>query len=298
MRFKRIYIEISNICNLNCSFCSKGTRPKRRMNEKEFRHVIKEVKPYTKYVYFHIKGEPLMHPLLGTFLDICAEHDLLVNLTTNGTLLSETASLLLSKPALRQVNISLHSFTAHDGIDTNAYLDTILRFSKEASLEHQKFIVLRLWNLDENRKSDETSFDIMTKIQSFFHFESNLIKLMDSQRNVMLEKGIFISWEEKFTWPSLSHPLVAKEGICHGVRNMLGILADGTIVPCCLDADGQAPLGNIFADSMESIVEGEPFYTISENFTNQRIVLPLCQRCTYRTRFNRLQSAPPSKSNK
>lgn len=103
----------------------------------------------------------------------------------------------------------------------------------------------------------------------------------------MLEKGIFISWEEEFTWPSLSHPFVADEGICHGARNMLGILADGTVVPCCLDAEGEAPLGNIFTQSMKSIVESKQFQTVADSFTNQRIVLPLCQRCTYRIRFNR-----------
>lgn len=286
MRFKRIYIEISNICNLNCSFCSKSTRPKRRMGEKEFQQIIEEIKPFTKYVYFHIKGEPLMHPLLGTFLDICAEHGLSVNLTTNGTLLAKTADLLLSKPALRQVNISLHSFSAHDNINMEEYLDTILEFSKRASLEHHKFVVLRLWNLDKNRESDQTSFDIMTKIQRFFHFEKNLSALMSSKRSVMLEKGVFISWEEEFTWPSLSHPFVTDEGICHGARNMLGILADGTVVPCCLDAEGEAPLGNIFTDSMRSIVEGKHFQEVAANFTNQRIILPLCQRCTYRIRFN------------
>lgn len=287
MRFKRVYIEISNICNLNCSFCSKGTRPKRRMDEKEFRHIVEEVIPYTKHVYFHIKGEPLMHPLLGTFLDICEGQGLSVNLTTNGTLLPETAHLLLSKPALRQVNISLHSFSAHDGIDTERYLNAILTFSKQASLLHGKFIVLRLWNLDENRESNQTSLDIMEMIRIFFQFKGDLPALMSSRRSVMLEKGIFISWEEEFTWPSLSHPFVSDEGICHGARNMLGILADGTVVPCCLDAEGEAPLGNIFTQSMKSIVESQRLREAADSFTNQRIVLPLCQRCTYRVRFNR-----------
>lgn len=295
MRFKRVYIEISNICNLDCSFCSKGTRSKRRMNEQEFRHIIQELVPYAKYVYFHIKGEPLMHPLLGVFLDICEEYGMQVNLTTNGTLLAETASLLLSKFALRQVNISLHSFSAHDGIDTEKYLYTILQFAKEASLSQGKFVVLRLWNLDENRESDETSYDIMETIRSFFHFEGDLAKLMSTSRSIMLEKGIFISWEEEFIWPSLSHPVVSEEGICHGARNMLGILADGTVVPCCLDANGEAPLGNIFTDSMQSIVESPLLRSAAGNFTNQRIVLPLCKRCTYRIRFNQPDSrlVPP-----
>lgn len=290
MRFKRIYVEIGNICNLNCSFCSKGTRPKRQMTAEEFKHIAKEIKPYTDYLYFHIKGEPLMHPELGTFFDICSEYGFSVNLTTNGTLLKETAELILSKPSLRQINISLHSFPAHKSIDRKEYLNTVLSFAKKASLENKKYVVLRLWNLDKNRKSDKASFDIMEKIKTFFSFKENLKELMTSQKSVMLEKGIFISWEEEFVWPSLKKPFVSDEGICYGTRNMLGILADGTVVPCCLDANGEAPLGNIFKTSMKSIVEGETLADISENFTNRRVTLPLCKHCSYRTRFDKLKN--------
>ena len=290
MRFKRVYVEIGNICNLNCSFCSKITRPKKQMNKEEFLHIVKEIKPFTDYVYFHIKGEPLIHPLLTDFLDICDEYKLNVNLTTNGTLLKECENLILSKTSLRQINISLHSFTAHQGIDREDYLNTVLNFANKASLENKKYVVLRLWNFDNNRNSNKDSFDIMEKIKEYFSFKGDLKSLMSSQKSVMLEKGIFISWEEEFVWPSLANPFVSDTGICYGMRTMIGILADGTVVPCCLDSNGEAPLGNIFETPFKNIIESEDFLNIADNLTNRNILLPLCKHCSYRTRFDKIKT--------
>lgn len=283
MRFKRVYVEIGNICNLNCSFCSELKREKRQLSVTEFSHIAKELRPYTDYLYFHIKGEPLLHPHLSELFDIAAELGFMVNITTNGTLLDKTGDMILSKPSLRQINISLHSFPAHK---MDGYLDTILEFSKKASLEHKKYVVLRFWNLDSKRSTDLASFDMLKKISDYFSFEGNLSDAM-KQRSVMLEKGIFISFEEEFEWPSLDSRFVSDEGICYGTRNMLGILADGTVVPCCLDANGEAPLGNIFESPMSEIIKKVD--KVSFNLTNRHIDLDLCKHCSYRTRFDKIK---------
>lgn len=283
MRFKRVYVEIGNICNLNCSFCSELKREKRQMTVNEFSHIAKAIKPYTDYLYFHIKGEPLLHPHLPEFFDIASEHGFMVNITTNGTLLDKTGDMILSKPALRQINISLHSFPAHQ---MEGYLKTVLDFSKKASLEHKKYVVLRFWNLDNNRTTDNASLDMLGKIKEYFNFEGDLPEALKS-RSVMLEKGIFISFEEEFQWPSLENEFVSDKGICYGTRNMLGILADGTVVPCCLDSNGEAPLGNIFLSPMAEILKKVD--KISFNLTNRHIDLELCKHCSYRTRFDKIK---------
>ena len=301
MRFKRVYIEISNICNLNCPFCIPSTRSRRSMDEVQFRHVIRQVAPYTQYVYFHIKGEPLMHPLLALFLDICEENGLQVNLTTNGTLLYRMEDMLLSKSALRQMNFSLHSFPFHqakegepefyndlDLTGTENYVRTIARFAKRAARERKKFSVLRLWNLDGRREADADSRAVMALLEEEFPRVSDLTEKMKDHRSLMLEPGVFLSWEEEFTWPSIKNPYVSDEGICQGTRGMLGILADGTVVPCCLDANGEAPLGNLFREPLSDIIESEYFNRIARNFDQRHVTLPLCRHCTYRARFDKL----------
>lgn len=305
MRFKRIYIEISNICNLNCPFCVKSSRPPRSMNEEEFRHVVREVKPFTDYVYFHVKGEPLMHPLLGKFFDICEENDLQVNLTTNGSLLARKQDLLMQKNALRQINISLHSFPFRNGSNGEApefyneldlaglesYVQTAISFARRFARERKRFAVLRLWALGKGKKPDEAAVRIMEMIEEAYPEAAPLEEKMLHRPSMCLEKGVFLSWEEEFTWPTLKSPYVSDTGICYGTRSMVAVLCDGTVVPCCLDANGEAPLGNIFEESFDSIVGGDYFRRISKNFDNRHVTLPLCRHCTYRLRFDKLAGA-------
>lgn len=96
--FKKAYLEITNVCNLNCSFCPKTKRSPRFITTEKFLHLIDEVTPFTDYVYFHLMGEPLLHPNLKEFFTICGERGLKVSLTTNGTLLKEKQDILLSSP--------------------------------------------------------------------------------------------------------------------------------------------------------------------------------------------------------
>ena len=109
-KFKKFYIEITNVCNLSCSFCPQTKRSPEIMKFDVFNKILDEVKPYTDYLYFHVKGEPLLHPEIDKFLDISYEKGFMVNITTNGTLISKAKDKILMKPALRQVNFSLHSF--------------------------------------------------------------------------------------------------------------------------------------------------------------------------------------------
>ena len=87
MRFSRCYLEITNRCNLSCSFCPKTKRPARTLSPAEFRLLAEKIRPYTDYLYLHVLGEPLMHPELETLLGICGELNFRVVITTNGTLL-------------------------------------------------------------------------------------------------------------------------------------------------------------------------------------------------------------------
>ena len=94
-RRMRVYIEIGNVCNLSCSFCPRITREKRQMNEGEFRRVMTECAPVASEIYFHLMGEPLLHPMLDTFLSIAEEFGIPVCITCNGTLLSKKGYILL-----------------------------------------------------------------------------------------------------------------------------------------------------------------------------------------------------------
>ncbi len=285
LKFKRVYIEISNICNLNCSFCSPLKREKAVMTIEQFTHIVKEVKPHTGFVYFHVKGEPLMHPQLEQFLDICYENNLRVNLTTNGTLIKKQQHLLLSNKAVRQVNISLHSFNEQDDFNDGDYIKNAIEFAKLAN-EKGIYVVLRLWNLDQNNNTDENSLKIMKLIEKEFHWKTPLIESMGGRQSVKIDKKVFKGWEQEFEWPTLEHEFVSDTGYCYGMRHQIAILVDGSVVPCCLDANGQATLGNIYKEKFSDIIQTKHAKAIRHGFENRIAVDELCKRCTFRIKFD------------
>lgn len=276
MRFRKIYIEISNLCNLKCSFCPGTRRPPRRMNEQEFSELLPKLRPYTDYIYFHLMGEPLCHPELGTFLEIAHRWGFRVILTTNGTLLPKVQDLLLSAPALHKINISLHAFEANDlPVPFDRYLEDCFRFGCASA--GQKLVVYRLWN---QGGKDRLNQSILEKMQEFF--PENWVT---ERQGTRIAHRTYLEYGDKFDWPDLSAGAENAPTFCYGLRDQLGILCDGTVVPCCLDHEGDLALGNIHTQELETILHSPRAQAIYRGFTDGQAVEPLCRRCGYARRF-------------
>lgn len=260
------------------------------MTFEQFTHIAKEIKPFTDFIYFHVKGEPLMHPLLEQFLDIALAMGLRVNLTTNGTLLAQRKALLLSHKAVRQVNLSIHSLNEHSQAE---YLEQCVEFAKLAN-EQGIYVVLRLWNLDKHGNVDDNSKKAIEYIESQFKdgtdypFPTPIIEKMGGRQSVKIARHSFVGWEQEFEWPSLASPFVSERGYCYGMRHQIAILVDGTVVPCCLDANGEEPLGNIYQTSFDIIINTKKAKMIRHGFEDERAVAKLCQHCSFRTKFNKV----------
>lgn len=282
MPFKRIYVEITNTCNLSCSFCIQNQRKPRSMNVDEFAHVIREIKAYTNHVYLHVLGEPLSHPDLASFLHICDEAGLQVNLTTNGTLLKKCRDVLMNS-SLRQINVSLHSFPEHE---QPQYLEHVFSVCEELA-QRGIHISYRLWSVQNGRLSEESAQLLQQLVQRY-----QITQPQEFERRMRLDAGdhLHLNLESVFTWPSLKHPYVSDTGRCLGMKQMCAILSDGTVVPCCLDSRGEAPLGNIYTQSFSSILHGERAVRMKEGFAQHKIVEELCQHCSYRLRFTENKS--------
>lgn len=281
-RFKKVYIEITNVCNLSCNFCPKTSRKSKFMEEKNFEHIIKSVKPYTDYVYLHLMGEPLLNPELKKFLDICYENELKVNITTNGTLINKSKDILIESKALRQINISLHSFEANNNVDFEDYIKSIVNFVKEATETTGIICSLRLWNLDTKYvASNNMNVDIFRFLEEKFNLECNLKNELAEKNTFKLKDNVYLSMGEKFKWPSLKISEIGERAFCLGLRNQIGVLVDGTVVPCCLDSEGSIPLGNIFETDLEEIINSKRAKDIYEGFSRRTAVEDLCKRCGF-----------------
>lgn len=275
-RFRKIYVEISNICNLSCAFCPGTRREKHRMTETEFALILQKLKPWTDYLYFHLMGEPLCHPHLEQFLSLAHQAGFKVILTTNGTLLERHRQMLLASPALHKINISLHAFEANDlSVPFETYLQRCIDFGKAA--EGQKLVVYRLWN---SGGADRMNGAITEALEKAFPPPWNA-----SRRGTSIGDRVFLEHGDKFDWPDLSAPEGTGRVFCYGLRDQLGVLCDGTVVPCCLDHEGDLTLGNLLLEDMEQILATSRAQGIYNGFTNREAAEPLCRRCGYARRF-------------
>ena len=285
-KFKKVYVEITNVCNMSCRFCPKTGRPAGFMKVELFEKILSEVQGHARFIYLHVLGEPLLHPQIGTFLDLCEQYGLRVNITTNGTLTQKVKDVLLAKPALRQINFSLHSFEANAGIHSvDSYLDGVFSFIHEAKEKTNLQICLRLWNLKEGSDNENNRY-ILDRIEKEFSLPYNIEEALTPCNGLKVSDNIFLNQSMTFKWPDPDDTDQDSRGFCYGLRDQLAILVDGTVVPCCLDGEGRIALGNINFSSLEEIVEGKRAKDMYEGFSRRNVIEPLCRKCSYRLRFN------------
>ena len=273
----RVYVEITNICNLRCSFCPGTRREKRMMSAAEFEYISDCLRGHTKFVYMHVMGEPLLNPALCEMLRAVQRRCLRAVVTTNGTLLRERGAEMLGCQALHRVNISLQSFEGSGACGGPAdYLSSCAEFAQRAS--HGGVLCsLRLWN---GGGADSQNGEILKLLHA--HFPGQWRRC---DKNVMLAPGVFLEEADEFEWPDTDAPDGGNHVFCHGVRRQLGILCDGTVTPCCLDHEGDVALGNIFTDGLEDILASPRAAAMRRGFEQRRASEELCRRCGYARRF-------------
>lgn len=273
---KKAFLEITNACNLTCSFCHGTKRPVEFMNTEQFRYAVMQIRPFADYLYFHLMGEPLLHPQLAEFLAIAGELGFRVILTTNGTLLPKCTPILLAAPALHKVSISLHAYEANEmGISLETYLDGCFRFCRDAAAQGI-IAVMRLWNVGGQNTANER---ILAAMHAFFDTDGS--PWQEIYSGYKIQERVFLEWGEKFDWPDTEVAPVSTSHSCYGLRDQFGVLVDGTVVPCCLDAEGALALGNLFVTPLEEILSSPRANALKQSFVTKQITEPLCQRCGY-----------------
>lgn len=263
-RFKKVYIEIGNGCNLNCDFCIGNKRKVHFMSFDEFKIILDKIKPYTDYLYFHVLGEPLLHPNINEFIDYAVSNGFYVNLTTNGYLIDKIVS-----SGIRQINFSLHSFDDRYGVSLLDYLDNIFKYIDSLSAT---YVSLRLW------LNSKYSDDILAYIIGRYKLDNIPFDSFDKFR---ICNNVFLSQFHEFVWPDLDNSYYSKDGKCYGLIDHVGILSDGTIVPCCLDSLGVINLGNIFIDDLSAVLSSKRVLDMILGFKNNRKCEELCCHCGF-----------------
>ena len=277
-RFRKVYVEISNRCNLTCSFCPGTKRQSRGMTEEEFAFLLPRLQEWTDYLYFHVMGEPLCHPKLERFLEMAGEAGFKVILTTNGTLLPRQQEMLLRSTALHKVNISLHAFEANDlSMPFEDYLRGCFDFGKAA--EGNKLVTYRLWNAGGLDEKNREILDAM-----HLAFPDPWVQV---RRGTRIADRVYLEHGDKFDWPDLNAPDGGEKVFCYGLKDQIGVLCDGTVIPCCLDHEGDIPLGNLFRQELGEILADNRAKAMYEGFCRGQATEELCRKCGYARRFGK-----------
>ena len=263
--FKKIYVEITNNCNLNCPFCIGNDRQKEFITEYKFNLLLNKLKGHTNYLYFHLMGEPLIHPEINKLIDI-ASKDYKINITTNGYFINR----IKDNKNIHQVNISLHSFDDKKNKTLDEYLNDIYE-SVDNLLVNNTIISYRLW---VNNKYKE---EIIKSIENRYNVTIN--------GNTKIKDHLFLEFETEFIWPNLNNHYCNKEGSCQGLRTHIGILVDGSVVPCCLDYNANLKLGNIYEQDLDEILDQQRIKDMIKGFQNNKKVEKLCQHCNFYDRI-------------
>lgn len=276
----RAYLEITNICNLNCIFCPKNHRPKRKMSIEEFDVITDRIRGLVKFLYFHLMGEPMLHEHLPDFIDMARSKGFITVITTNGTLLSKGLSVLPFK-----IQISLHSHEGNENMtqtqvagqpkeSMDQYIHEVMTFAMDAAARGT-IVVLRLWNQGGFNSQNDNILHLLSK----YIDQAQWIQRYDGWK---LSDKIYVEYDQMFEWPEEGQKVYnADEVFCYALRKQVGILVDGTVVPCCLDHDGAIKLGNIFNDSLENILDSPRAKALYDGFSKHIAAETFCQRCEY-----------------
>lgn len=273
--YSRVYVEITNLCNRNCTFCPGTVREPRMMTVAEFEAVAKRLVGVTGYLYYHLMGEPLTHPGLPEMLRIAARLGFKSQITTNGTLLPERGQALIDAK-VHKVNLSVHSFEEGSSEDYVNYIQGCLDFADRAS-RAGIIVVLRLWNQGHDAGRNISTIGL-TREKFPWDWQKE-------PRGIRIQDKLYLEYGDRFAWPDME----AEEGggsvFCYGLRDHFSILSDGTVVPCCLDHNGDIRLGNVFDQPIEEILNSPRAKAMRDGFSCRKAAEELCRKCGYARRF-------------
>jgi radical SAM protein with 4Fe4S-binding SPASM domain len=288
VKFYRVYVEITNVCGLSCSFCPTKELPSTQMDLDFFESIVVQLKPYTKEIACHVVGDPLTLSNLSDYLDIIHKHGMKAMLTTSGYFLKKHSYETLFHPAVKQINISLNSYNRNDtALTFDQYITPVLDLcSTKLERGEESFINLRVWNLDEMMSERTFNEALFSKLSDRFGIALDLDTVYrERPGSIRLENKVLVHFDNYFEWPSLNNKVYG-DGTCQGLQSHIAILASGKVVPCCLDCDGIMELGDLREKKLSEILSSSRTENIVEGFKEGKAVEELCRKCSYKERFN------------
>ncbi|MCQ2705519.1 SPASM domain-containing protein [Helicobacter pylori] len=276
--FKKIYIELSDICGLQCSFCPNPKNIRGVMPLELFEKVCKEAAPLTQMITLHVLGDPCKLKNLNHYLSAARRFSLKVDLVTSGAYWCDFETLL--QDVIYQISISLDAgLDNHNKLNQHRYIQKILEFCRyKCEKNSEVFLNLRI--------QDSTLDKHQNLIKPFLEsFECISLETLISQGRVRLFKKSFLNIQKTFKWPNLNAPnplnQESKIPYCYGLIKQIAILSNGVVVPCCMDTQANINLGDLNHTPLKDILKSQKAMAIKTHFLKGEALEPLCKNCSY-----------------
>ncbi|OIO00139.1 MAG: hypothetical protein AUJ51_11050 [Elusimicrobia bacterium CG1_02_56_21] len=268
--FRRAFIEITNSCNLTCSFCAASARAKSFMTPGAFEAAAAQAGKLAAVLFLHLLGEPFMHPRLPEILGICSRLGLKVNLVTNGLLLDRFGPEIFNEACLTQVSVSLQALAdlPEDSRARNLKKLTEFALHKPSGL----IISFRLRGNPAELFIKETKAALLGALT-----ENGACKQV--RDGLKLREEVYLNFGSIFDWPG--GPGGKQKKGCLGLRHHFGILSDGRVVPCCADYDGALALGNINKKPLAEILGSPGALALRDSIAGKTPMPAYCASCGF-----------------
>lgn len=311
---RNLFIEITNNCNFNCTFCPNSIMKRDRglMESELFFKIIDEIyeKKMSANVHFHLMGEPFLHPKVGEFIKYCGEKEVNIGLISNISLLEKVNIKEILK-FVGHLEISLQSFDDESFASRKAtrltfeeYITSIKNLI-EMKLSAKSKTVLNITMIEnsknsvKNFKDDSKFIDSNKRLQYFFdthwheffvHMEqkygtpyTKIDNLNFKNFNHEFLPGVIFNTRCVITWGNTmcktNKIIPAIRAKCNALHQQLGILWNGDVVPCCLDYDGNVKLGNVQNQSLEDVINSEYYKSMKASFKTGKLLHTYCKKC-------------------
>lgn len=273
MKFQKIYIELSDICGLNCEFCPAKKARRGVMGLENFEKIAKKIHNKARIFTFHILGDPLCLPDIKAYVEVAQKYNMSLELTSSAFYLDENIQKLLYEAKnIRQINFSLASFFSQNKKSFDEYTRPLLEF---LSLDFKhKFVNLRLWNLDKNAEFLKTNERFYSLFEDFFK-----IKINTKEPRIRLKDYVILEQKYRFDWSFKN--TVQESGYCHALSKQIGVLSNALLVPCCMDYDGVLSLGNLLDSDLDELLKGKKAMDMKEGFKKGILTQELCKKCSF-----------------
>ena len=278
-KFKHIYFELTNICDRKCSFCPEVNRKRMFMPTEDAFRFLDQASELTDAVYWHLQGEPLLHPDFRMITQYAHKLGLILKLTTNATHLKQLKDHLLSG-IFYQINFSLQSLNEVPPEEREQCRKDIADFTELALKKcPELYLNLRWWQ------------DLPPDLEYFAErFKIPVSEWLPAagRRNRRITGHLYTNFDGQFEWPdAASTPRKnGDKGSCYGLIDHCGILCDGRVVPCCLDSQGTLALGDLHRQTLKEILESPAAQNMEKGFRQNHRIMKQCQSCGYASRFD------------